>query len=328
MKLSLIIPCYNEEENVKPLFNAVRDTLDGEVESYEFIFVNDGSTDKTLAKLKEIANETDLPVKIINFSRNFGKEAGLYAGLKESQGEFISLIDADLQQNPKFVLKMVRTLEENDEYDAVAAYQEKRHESKRNIFFKNTFYKLINKISDIDFVNGASDFRTFRRCVGEAILEMPEYHRFSKGIFSWVGFNTYYMPYDADARLNGNSKWSFWKLFKYAIEGIVAFTTVPLRISSFVGSLSAIASIIYLIVVIIQKLAFGIAVPGYATIVVLILLLGGLQLAALGIIGEYLARTYVQTKHRPIYVAREIISNTATHSNIKFNDSGEKHNET
>ena len=139
MKLSLIIPCYNEEENVKPLFNAVRDTLDGEVESYEFIFVNDGSTDKTLAKLKEIANETDLPVKIINFSRNFGKEAGLYAGLKESQGEFISLIDADLQQNPKFVLKMVRTLEENDEYDAVAAYQEKRHESKRNIFFKNTF---------------------------------------------------------------------------------------------------------------------------------------------------------------------------------------------
>lgn len=309
MKLSLIIPCYNEEENVKPLFDAVRGVLDGEVESYELIFINDGSTDKTLAKLKEIANETEIPVKIISFSRNFGKEAGLYAGLKEARGEYISLIDADLQQNPKFVLKMVRTLEENDEYDAVAAYQEKRQESKRNIFFKNTFYKLINKISDIDFVNGASDFRTFRRCVGEAILEMPEYHRFSKGIFSWVGFNTYYMPYDADARLAGNSKWSFWKLFKYAIEGIVAFTTLPLRISSFVGSLSSVASIIYLIVVIIQKLAFGIAIPGYATIVVLILLLGGLQLAALGIIGEYLARTYVQTKHRPIYVAREIISN-------------------
>ena len=314
MKLSLIIPCYNEEENVQPLFNAIRGVLDSEVESYELIFINDGSTDKTLAKLKEIANETELPMKIINFSRNFGKEAGLYAGLKEAQGEYISLIDADLQQNPKFVLKMVRTLEENEEYDAVAAYQEKRQESKRNIFFKNTFYKLINKISDIDFVNGASDFRTFRRCVGEAILEMPEYHRFSKGIFSWVGFNTYYMPYDADARLTGNSKWSFWKLFKYAIEGIVAFTTLPLRISSFVGSLSSVASIIYLIVVIIQKLAFGIAIPGYATIVVLILLLGGLQLAALGIIGEYLARTYVQTKHRPIYVAREVISNHSPNS--------------
>ena len=231
------------------------------------------------------------------------------AVLKHANGEFISLIDADLQQNPKFILQMVRTLEEHPEYDAVAAYQAKRHESKRNVFFKNTFYKLINKISDTDFVNGASDFRTFRKGVAESILSMPEYHRFSKGIFSWVGFNTYYMPYDADARLTGTSKWSFWKLFKYAIEGIVAFTTTPLRISSVVGMLFAILSIVYLVIVVIQKIALGIAVPGYATIVVLILLLGGLQLSALGIIGEYLARTYVQTKQRPIYVAREIISN-------------------
>lgn len=309
MKLSLIIPCYNEEENVKPLFDTVRDTLDSHVESYELIFINDGSTDKTMENLKKIASDTELPVKIISFSRNFGKEAGIYAGLKEAEGDYISLIDADLQQNPKFVLKMVQMLDEHPEYDCVAAYQKERHESRTNIFFKNTFYKMMNKISDTDFVNGASDFRTFRKCVANAILSMPEYHRFSKGIFTWVGFNTYYMPYDADARLTGTSKWSFWKLFKYAIEGIVAFTTVPLKISSFVGSFSAVASIIYLIIVIIQKLAFGITVPGYATIVVLILLLGGLQLAALGIMGEYLARTYVQTKQRPICVIKEVVNN-------------------
>lgn len=317
MKLSLIIPCYNEEENVNPLFDAICGVLDGNIESYELIFINDGSTDKTMAKLKELSANTEIPIKIINFSRNFGKEAGIYAGLEEAEGDYICLIDADLQQNPKFVLKMVQTLDEHEEYDCVAAYQKERHESRRNIFFKNTFYKMMNKISDTDFVNGASDFRTFRRCVRDAILSMPEYHRFSKGIFTWVGFNTHYMPYDADARLNGTSKWSFWKLFKYAIEGIVAFTTVPLRMSSFVGLLSSAASIIYLIIVIIQKLAFGIAVPGYATIVVLILLIGGLQLAALGIIGEYLARTYVQTKQRPIYVAREVISNKEDGREVK-----------
>ena len=310
MKLSLIIPCYNEEKNVKPLFDEVNSKFNGKIENYEFVFVNDGSSDETLKNLKAICKDTEIPVKIINFSRNFGKEAAIFAGLNNAEGDYISLIDADLQQNPEFVIQMVEILEKNDEYDCVAAYQEKRHESKINIFFKNSFYKIINRISDTNFVNGASDFRTFRHCVADAILSMSEYHRFSKGIFSWVGFNTYYMPYEVSERLSGTSKWSFWKLCKYAIDGIIAFTTTPLRISTIVGLLTSVLSVIYLFVVIVQKIAFGIAVPGYATIVVLILLLGGLQLSALGIIGEYLARTYIQTKARPIYIARDIISNT------------------
>ena len=309
MKLSLIIPCYNEESNIEPLYKSLRSTLDGQVEDYELVYINDGSTDKTLDRLNELSKSSEIPITIVNFSRNFGKEAGIYAGLKNAQGDYITLIDADLQQNPKFVLKMVNLLDEHPEYDCVAAYQEERKESKFNIFCKNMFYKIINKISDTTFVNGASDFRTFRRCMANAILEMSEYHRFSKGIFSWVGFNTYYMPYDVEERLSGTSKWSFIKLCKYAIEGFVAFTTAPLRISSLIGIFSSVLSLIYLVVVVIQKLAFGIAVPGYATIVVLILLIGGLQLSSLGIMGEYLACTYLQSKNRPIYIARDIIRN-------------------
>ncbi len=309
MKLSLVIPCFNEEKNVLPLFEKVNETFQNKIDSYEFIFVNDGSADGTAAVLEEICDASEFPVKVINFSRNFGKEAAIYAGLKEAEGELISLIDADLQQDPEYVVKMVQYLDENEEYDCVAAFQETRRENFFIRFCKRRFYHLINKMSDTEFVDGASDFRTFRSAMKDAILEMSEYHRFSKGIFSWVGFNTYYMPYDADARLSGKSKWSFWKLTKYAFEGIVAFTTVPLKISTGVGLFTALASFIYLIVVIIQKLAFGIAVPGYATIVVLILLLGGLELLALGINGEYLSKTYIQSKHRPIYIAKEIKTN-------------------
>ena len=309
MKLSLVIPCYNEADNVHPLFDKVNEEFENKISDYEFVFVNDGSKDETLENLKEICEESSHPVKIVNFSRNFGKEAAIFAGLQNASGDLISLIDADLQQDPAYVVEMVDYLDKNPEYDCVAAYQEERKEGAFTRFCKRKFYHLINKMSDTEFVDGASDFRTFRACMKDAILEMSEYHRFSKGIFSWVGFNTYYMPYDADARLSGTSKWSFWKLCKYAIDGIIAFTTVPLKISTGVGFFTALASFIYLIVVIVQKLAFGIAVPGYATIVVLILFLGGLQLLALGINGEYLSRTYIQSKHRPIYIAREVISN-------------------
>lgn len=309
MKLSLIIPCYNEESNIVPMYNSLKNTLFEKVGSLEIIYINDGSKDKTLEEMKKVADYGEIPVTIVNFSRNFGKEAGIYAGLKNANGDYISLVDGDLQQNPKFILKMVNLLDENPEYDCVAAFQNERHESRFNIFCKNMFYKIINKISDIEFVNGASDFRTFRKCMANAILSMSEYHRFSKGIFSWVGFNTFYMPYDVEERLSGTSKWSFMKLCKYAIEGFVAFTTAPLRISSLIGLFSSFLSLIYLIVVVIEKLAFGIAVPGYATIVVLILLIGGLQLSALGIMGEYLACTYLQSKNRPIYIARDIIKN-------------------
>ncbi len=313
MKLSLIIPCYNEEGNVQPMYEKVVSIFSDKISSYEFVFVNDGSSDATATKLKEIYQSAERPVKVINFSRNFGKEAAIYAGLQHVSGDYISIIDADLQQDPAYVLQMVDFLEEHEEYDSVAAFQEERKESAFMAKTKDAFYKIINKISDTEFVSGASDFRTFRSRVKDAILQMSEYHRFSKGIFSWVGFQTYYMPYNVDDRLTGTSKWSFWKLMKYAIEGIVAFTTVPLKLSTWVGSLTSLASLIYIIVVIIQKLAYGIDVPGYATIVVLILFLGGMQLLALGIIGEYLSRTYIQSKHRPIYLAREILDNQEEH---------------
>lgn len=309
MKLSLIIPCYNEEGNVQPMYEKVVSTFSGKVDSYEFVFVNDGSSDATAAKLKKIYQSAEQPVKVVNFSRNFGKEAAIYAGLQHVSGDYISIIDADLQQDPAYVLQMVDFLEEHEDYDSVAAFQEERKESAFMAKTKNAFYKIINKISDTEFVSGASDFRTFRSRVKDAILQMSEYHRFSKGIFSWVGFQTYYMPYNVDDRLTGTSKWSFWKLMKYAIEGIVAFTTVPLKLSTWIGSLTSLAALIYIIVVIIQKLACGIDVPGYATIVVLILFLGGMQLLALGIIGEYLSRTYIQSKNRPIYLAREVLDN-------------------
>lgn len=315
MKLSLVIPCYNEAGNVRLFFEETKKAFESDgsgsirPEEYELIFVNDGSKDDTLKELRELyESEKNYHIKVISFSRNFGKEAAIYAGLKHSVGEYISIIDADLQQPPELVLNMMKQLDENPEVDCVATYQEQRKEGKFLSFYKKIFYKLINKISEIDFVSGASDFRTFKRCVAEAILDMPEYFRFSKGIFSWVGFEVLYMPYTAEERVNGESKWSFAKLFKYAIEGIVSFTTTPLRFATFLGAISSILSGIYLIVIVIQKLAFSVDVPGYTTIVALILLIGGIQLLVLGIIGEYLARMYVQGKNRPIYIAKEILT--------------------
>lgn len=308
MKLSLVIPCYNEEDNIPALYSLIRESFSGVDFDYELVFVNDGSSDGTQQRLKELFDLAESNVKVIRFSRNFGKEAAIYAGIKNAVGEYVSTIDADLQQNPKLVLKMMSFLEENEDYDCVAAFQENRREGKLISFLKSGFYKLINRITDIDFVNGASDFRTFRRSVAIAISEMTEYHRFLKGIFSWVGFNTHFMPYVADKRAAGSTKFSFWRLFKLAMEGIIAFTTAPLRIATFTGIITAMISVIYLIIVVIQKLFFSIDVPGYATIVVLILLLGGMQLFCLGIIGEYLAKTYIQAKDRPIYIAKDILN--------------------
>ncbi len=308
MKLSLVIPCYNEEENVLLIHDRI-ESLFLDFCEYEMIFINDGSNDKTLENLKKIAKSSKCHVKIIDFSRNFGKEAAIYAGLKEAKGEFVSLIDADMQQDPKYVLDMVSFLLDNPYYDSVAMYQEKRKEGRVLTFFKKTFYKLINKISDTKFTENASDFRTFRRSMVDSILQMQEYYRFSKGIFSWIGFHTYYMPYRVLKRATGSTKWSFRKLFKYALDGIISFTTAPLRIATYTGLISSFGSIIYIFVVIVQKLAFGIDVPGYATVITLILFLGGIQLFALGIIGEYIGRTYIEVKKRPIYIAREIISN-------------------
>lgn len=306
MKLSLVVPCYNEEANVKRFFDEVNRVFESKVPDFEFVFVNDGSKDGTYSELKKLYKENKASnIQVLTFSRNFGKEAAIYAGLSNAKGDMVCIIDADLQQRPEVVLEMLDEMEKDECLDCVAAFQENRKESKTLSGLKSAFYKVINKITDVDFVNGASDFRLLKRTMVDAILEMTEYHRFSKGIFSWVGFNTKYIPYTVEERQFGETKWSYGKLFKYAFDGIISFSTFPLKLATGVGLATAFASIIYLIVVILQKLICGIDVPGYATIVVLVLFLGGMQLFCLGILGEYLSKIYVQVKNRPIYILKE-----------------------
>ena len=308
MRLSLVVPCYNEAENVAALQAAVMEAFEGCGYEYEIVFVDDGSTDATYHELKKLFNEQKCPVKVVSFSRNFGKESAIYAGMKQASGDYVSLIDADLQQQPEIIRNMVNILDEDPQYDIVAAYQDKRKESKLLSFFKRIFYRIINKLSEVDLKSDASDFRTMRRSVVENVLELTEYHRFSKGIFAWVGYKTCFIPYTVCKRNAGKTKWSFGKLFNYALEGIIGYSTKPLRISTFLGFLSSAAAFIYLLVVFLQKLIAGIDVPGYASMIILILFLGGMQLFCIGIIGEYVGRTFEQTKNRPIYIAKSILS--------------------
>ena len=305
MKLSLVVPCYNEAENVAAFQQAAIAAFNNCGYEFEIVFVDDGSIDATLHELRKLHNAQKCPVKVVSFSRNFGKEAALYAGIKKASGDYVCLIDADLQQRPEIVKDMVQILDEKNEYDIVAAYQDRRGEGKILSFFKKRFYGTINKLADVQFRSDASDFRTMRRSVAESILKLGEYHRFSKGIFAWVGYNTCYIPYTACKRAAGKSKWSFRKLFNYAIGGIIGYSTKPLRIATFMGGLTAFASLVYLCVVILQKLIAGIDVPGYASIIVLILFLGGMQLFCIGVIGEYVGRTFEQSKNRPIYISKE-----------------------
>ena len=308
MKLSLVVPCYNEAENVAMFQDAVIVAFDGCGYDYEIIFVNDGSRDATLFNLKKLFAEQRCPVKVVSFSRNFGKEAAIYAGMAQASGEYVSLIDADLQQRPEIVRNMVKILDEQPEYDVVAAYQDRRGEGKVLSFFKKSFYSIINKLSNVKLKADASDFRTFRRCVCENILELSEYHRFSKGIFAWVGYETCFIPYTACERVAGETKWNFRKLLNYAIDGIIGYSTAPLRLATHMGTISGIAAVLYLIVVILQKLIWGIDIPGYATIIVLLLFFGCIQLFCIGIIGEYVGRTFEQSKNRPVYIAKEILT--------------------
>lgn len=310
MKFSLIIPCYNEQDNIFPFFEETAKAfkeLPKAIKSLEMIFVNDGSQDLTSQKLKELYSSYPSVVSVVEFSRNFGKEAAMLAGLRHASGDFVTIIDADLQQRPEIVVEMIKHLLENEDCDMVAAYQDKRNEGKFISFMKKCFYKCINMTSETEFFQGASDFRTFRKRVADAILSLPEYYRFSKGIFSWIGFNTHYMPYTAEERHSGESKWSFFKFFKYALDGIIAFTTLPLKVATVSGFVIFLASILYMIFVILKRLILGVDVPGYATIVVLILFLGGLQLLLLGVVGEYIARTYIQGKNRPVYIEKEVL---------------------
>lgn len=307
MKLSLVVPCYNEAENVAAFQEAAMEAFADCGYDYEIVFVDDGSKDATLHELRKLFKQQKCPVKVVSFSRNFGKEAGIYAGMQHADGEYISLIDADLQQRPEIVRDMVKILDEQPEYDVVAAYQDRRGESKILSFFKKAFYNLINKLSNVNLKSDASDFRTFRRSVAQSMLDMAEFHRFSKGIFAWVGYSTCFIPYIACPRAAGTTKWNFPKLLNYAIDGIIGYSTKPLRIATFLGGLTAFAALIYLVIVVLQKLISGIDVPGYASIIVLILFLGSMQLICIGIIGEYVGRTFEQSKQRPIYIAKEIL---------------------
>jgi len=310
MKLSVIVPCYNEEKNVNLFHDEFVKVFKNFKYDYELVFVNDGSKDNTYKELKKICENSKSNIKVVNFSRNFGKEAAMYAGLKESLGDYVSIIDADLQQRPEVLLKMVNVLISNEEYDCVAAFQEVRNEGKLLKFFKNSFYRLINKISDVRFVQGASDFRVFKKIVRDAMLEMSENNRFTKGIFSFVGFNTYFMPYKAEDRLNGESKWSFISLFKYAISGIVSFSTMPLKIATFLGGITLIGAFIYLIV----GLCLNINIMTLM-LFFMISFFSGVQLLVVGVLSQYMSMMYGEVKKRPIYIARDILTSKSLKKN-------------
>lgn len=305
MQLSLVIPVYNEEKILEEFYETTKKEL--KKIKYELIFINDGSKDKSLGVLKSLAKK-DKKVKIISFSRNFGKEAAIYAGLKNSTGEYTAIIDSDLQQHPKYLIEMYNELEESEEYDSICMCQAKRKENFMVSFIKKIGYKLMDAATDVKFVNGASDFRMFRRNVLNAILEMSERNRFSKGIFSWVGFNTKYMTYEVMERKAGKTSWSLKSLISYGVDGFVGFTTKPLRISTYIGFITSLIAFIYFIIILLQTLITGKDIPGYASMMCVILFLGGIQLLCMGIIGEYLARTYIESKERPIYIEKERIN--------------------
>ena len=305
MKLDVIIPAFNEDGNLIKLHDILTETLKDL--KYNLIFVDDGSIDKTYERLQELYDKDKAHVKVISFSRNFGKDAAMYAGMKVSTAEYACIIDSDLQQNPKYLLDMLKFLEEHEEYDQIAMVNNYDNEKKMSKFLKNSFYNVMNKASDQSFRTGASDFRMFKHYVVEAIVSMGETNRFSKGIFSWVGFKTYYMPYTVERRFYGESKFKLKSQLKYAWTGILNFSTKPLKISTLLGTLISTGAFIYLFIILLQTLILGKDVPGYASLMCVILLLGGIQLLVLGIIGEYIAKSYLEIKGRPIYVAKNTL---------------------
>lgn len=309
MLLSVIVPCFNEEGNIDLFYEETVKALGDLMPETELIFVNDGSRDATLAKLRALCARACYRVRVVSFSRNFGKEAALLAGLRSSTGEFTSIIDADLQQRPSYIVEMMDFLKEHPEYDAVAAYQEERKEGFILSLFKKMFYNVIDSMTDVKIMQAASDFRVLRRPVVDAILSLPEKCRFSKGIFAWVGFETYYMPYKVEERASGTSKWNFWKLLTYAFDGIIAFSNKPLILSSVVGFFIFALSILYLIVIVVKTILWGDPVAGFPTLACLILMLSGIELLGIGILGQYLAKNYTESKERPVYIVKEELEN-------------------
>lgn len=308
-KISLIIPCYNEEEAL-PFFYPAIDDVSRKMENYEFefLFVDDGSKDRTLQILKEYA-EKDSRVIYLSFSRNFGKEAAMYAGFVHAAGDYVAVMDADMQDPPALLPEMVSYLEDG-EYDSVATRRVTREgEPRIRSFFARMFYKIINKISDADVVDGARDYRLMKREMVDAIVEMGEYNRFSKGIYGWIGFRTKWLPFQNEERIAGETKWSFWKLFKYSIDGIVNFSQMPLSLASWSGILLTFVSVIMILFICARKLLFGDPVDGWASTVCIIIFIGGIQLFCMGIIGQYLAKTYMEVKKRPHFIIRETNEN-------------------
>lgn len=308
-KISIVVPCYNEEE-VLPLFYAEITKVMQEIETehpdttFELLFINDGSRDRTLLCLRELAQK-DMRVRYVSFSRNFGKEAGMFAGMENATGDYVVIMDADLQHPPAFLPKMYNYVL-SGEYDCATTRRiSRKGEPKLLSWFSRKFYKIMNKISQTEIVDGAQDFRFMTRKMVDAILSMKEYNRFSKGIFSWVGFRAKYIEYENVERAAGTSTWSFWKLFRYALDGFFAFSTAPLTVSSILGFVSCLVAFIMIVVIVIKKLVFGDPVQGFATLICAIFLMGGLQLFCTGISAQYLARTYLETKKRPIYLVLE-----------------------
>ena len=304
-KISIIVPCFNEEQAIPIFYQEITKTSAAMTDAeFEYIFVNDGSRDKTEKVIRSLAND-DKRVKYISFSRNFGKEGAMYAGMEYATGDYIVIMDVDLQDPPALLPEMYKTLRSGD-YDCVATRRvDRKGEAKIRSFFASAFYKLINHISQTEIVDGARDYRMMSRRMVDSILSMCEYNRFSKGIFSWVGYNTKWIGYENINRSAGETKWSFWKLFKYSIDGIVGFSTAPLALSSLMGIILFLVSIVGIIFVIVRQLIFGGSAYGWTSMICVILLVGGLQLLSIGILGQYLAKTYLETKNRPIYIVKD-----------------------
>ena len=303
-KISLVVPCYNEQEVIK-LFYAEIQKIKKDFKNVEFeiIFVNDGSKDKTLNLMRELSKNDD--VRYVSFSRNFGKEAAMYAGLEASTGDYVAIMDADLQDPPALLKEMYEILE-SGEYDSVATRRVTRKgEPVIRSFFARLYYKIINKISKTEIVDGARDFRLMTRQMVNSVLSLKEYNRFSKGIFSWVGYRTKWLEYENVERAAGETKWSFWKLFLYSLESIVAFSTVPLSIASVMGILFCFVAFIIIIFIIVRTLMYGDPTSGWPSMVCIMFFIGGVQLLCLGIMGQYLSKTYLEVKKRPIYIVQE-----------------------
>lgn len=306
--LSVIVPCYNEEENIRDFYEELLKNNDFFLQKdleVEILYIDDGSKDKTVEEIKKLREE-DGRVHYVSFSRNFGKEAAIYAGLQKAKGDFLVMMDADLQDPPSLLPEMYGYVEQG--YDSVATRRVSRKgEPPIRSFFARTFYKLINKISRTEIVDGARDYRLMTRQVADAILSMTEYNRFTKGIYGWVGYETKWLEFENVERKKGETKWSFWKLFLYSLEGITAFSTVPLAIASIMGVLFCLFALLLIIVTIVRKLAFGDPTSGWPSLVCIIALVSGVQLFCLGIVGQYLSKTYMEVKRRPIYLVKEEI---------------------